>query len=687
MKGCHKQQRLINRYLTNHFGKRVCVAESEITEFGANFLEFQTEKLRVVVGDKEQDVLYSWKDLDKVLAFYKDNIYKEAPQDIEKVEVCLGGDHGKGKFTFIALVIVRYKAAALRQDKIFEFQIGQIDHAKDSVELLRPLLARLEVGIKKLQPNNDAVCTATLVQSEAGLLQDVFFDGRNGNHSVPLELFLIGDLKFLFMVLGRANYCGSWCLYCKLKQAEWTEMHKSLDGIHCGADVWTIDGLMATTIPDRQPETEGANLLQGQKEPPLWDFIPICNVIPPGLHALLGIGNDVFNKFLDWLDSRIEKLSFDEIAARNMALVTAIIVDESEALFEAKKEELAAIVQQRKDVNKALKARGLAPTLKQQLQAQKETIKQQESEARDHKNGCNERLENAKAAKTSAALKEGETRKKRGHSEKCVRTAIESEIFPLWLIKFSAYHGGDMEGPSVRRMMENGKELFAAIGVLLKEKYAANNPDNDMETINEEIDEVCSAFGRLNVLLDGIFSKINTKRGQVTDDLIEDLEEQLLVTMREWERMGFSSTPKFHMMLDHVPQILRLTGGFVDMGEDAIERFHQTRVRDESRLIRLRNESIIKRSQAKFQNTRMMQEVLTIKEEVNSKAKRKFTKSKSVKEERDEAKKLKRTTNRENALSDTKEQNNSEVLVDPRTRLQNEMKAHLLVRDSNNSNS
>ena len=120
------------------------------------------------------------------------------------------------------------------------------------------------------------------------------------------------------------------------------------------------------------------------------------------------------------------------------------------------------------------------------------------------------------------------------------------------------------------------------------------------------------------------------------------------------------------------------------MGEDAIERFHQARMRDEARLILLRNEMIIKRSQAKLQNTRMIKEVLTIQEQVNSKAKRKFTKTKSVKEERDEAKKLKRTTNRDKALSDTKEQNNSEVLLDPRTRLHNEMKAHLLSRESNN---
>ena len=187
--------------------------------------------------------------------------------------------------------------------------------------------------------------------------------------------------------------------------------------------------------------------------------------------------------------------------------------------------------------------------------------------------------------------------------------------------------------------MENGRELFARIRDVILEKYLAeaeelsntttNDENPNLRTSVEEITEVCASYGRVAVILDGVFSKVNTPRGKVTDQVVSDLEELLYVGMGEWKRMGQSATPKWHMLLDHVPGLLRRTGGFVDMGEDAIERSRQRRVRDEARLIRLRNDSAIKLSQAKFQNTRMIQEVMDIKQQVHHNSKRKFKKEKN----------------------------------------------------------
>ena len=74
--------------------------------------------------------------------------------------------------------------------------------------------------------------------------------------------------------------------------------------------------------------------------------------------------------------------------------------------------------------------------------------------------------------------------------------------------------------------------------------------------------------------MDGIFSKVNTKRGEVNEEVILALEKELDLTRHEWKRVGLSQTPKFHLLLDHAVPMLRLIGGFVDMGEDVIERFH-----------------------------------------------------------------------------------------------------------------
>ena len=39
--------------------------------------------------------------------------------------------------------------------------------------------------------------------------------------TIPIELFLVGDLKFLFMHFGRGGHSTSSCLYCKMKKSEW----------------------------------------------------------------------------------------------------------------------------------------------------------------------------------------------------------------------------------------------------------------------------------------------------------------------------------------------------------------------------------------------------------------------------------------------------------------------------------
>ena len=48
--------------------------------------------------------------------------------------------------------------------------------------------------------------------------------------------------------------------------------------------------------------------------------------------------------------------------------------------------------------------------------------------------------------------------------------------------------------------------------------------------------------------------------------------------------MNVSYAPNFHMLCDHVPDALLKMNGFFDMGEDAIERWHQIRMRHHARI-------------------------------------------------------------------------------------------------------
>jgi hypothetical protein len=51
--------------------------------------------------------------------------------------------------------------------------------------------------------------------------------------------------KFLFTMMGRDGYSSSWCIYCILKQSQWTAIHGDNDEgkCNCEANLWTIEKL------------------------------------------------------------------------------------------------------------------------------------------------------------------------------------------------------------------------------------------------------------------------------------------------------------------------------------------------------------------------------------------------------------------------------------------------------------
>ena len=109
------------------------------------------------------------------------------------------------------------------------------------------------------------------------------------------------------MVVGCEGHSSAHCLYCQMKQEEWKTVHYVTGDINCGATKWTINKLTASYLRTTQEDAEGNNAddPQGQKEIPIWGFIPIDNILIPVLHIVLGLGNDLLNNFLEWIEERI----------------------------------------------------------------------------------------------------------------------------------------------------------------------------------------------------------------------------------------------------------------------------------------------------------------------------------------------------------------------------------------------
>ena len=593
------QQQTVKAYINHHFGRRIVDTDRAIAQVGCEFVPYISSE-KIIEGEK---ISYHHRSAIELFRQYSHNILVDA-QHISNVELLFGGDHGKGAFTFMFVVIVRYSNNLQRQPGVFEFQLGQIDSVKDSEELLKPLMLDMEEGVLEMKPNNEGKSVLCVGRGEDGYTNKVNFVQIGQQvpdttiYKIPTSFLLMGDLKFLFMVMGRPGFSGHHCLFCKQTKAQWVAAHNAKQSIYCDADQWTNEDLIQQAInPD----------LASVKYAPLWSYLPINHIVPPLLHITLGLVNDLLDHFFKWVDETVEPLTVQEHEARILSLLAELVVDEWEESLENFEEVLREKIELRKDINKRLKQRGLERNQKEELQKQKEIIKLNEKEARDNRNNAQKVLEKYKQQASDALNNERQVRSQRGKKDKPLREEIIHLLWTVHNISMSSYHGGDMEGPSCRRLTGDGERIFDNIAECIKnsnKKLLESGDEQISKKIvvgDDEIERRCQAYGRALLLLDSSMSKLNTPRGKVTDEVIEKLEQTLKALMMEWSVLTLSFTPKFHMLLNHCVEALKRMNGFSDMGEDRCERAHQDRVRNQARLIRMRNKQQVMMSQAKMQ--------------------------------------------------------------------------------------
>jgi hypothetical protein len=202
---------------------------------------------------------------------------------------------------------------------------------------------------------------------------------------------------------------------------------------------------------------------------------------------------------------------------------------------------------------------------------------------------------------------------------------IESEVLNLFKVYLLNFHGGVLVGEPIRILMKRGKEIFGKVREHIEKK--ADERENNLPSL-ERLDrqartKTCLALGQMFQLLDGVFSLLLTKRGEVTDKVVATLKHRLELARQKWDEMGLSMTPKWHMLLNHgIELLIRTGGGLIKMGEDRIERAHQLWERDRQRYSCLRNISKMKALQAKFQNLRVDPAIKRTQATVEEKLKR-----------------------------------------------------------------
>ncbi len=151
-------------------------------------------------------------------------------------------------------------------------------------------------------------------------------------HSICLttRTFMTGDLSFYHTIIGKENTSTAWCTWCTLSKAEWSEKNHEL------GDPWTIeelnrvcDDVKCGSLNKNQPQD-----IKGITMRPLFDAIPINNYVLSVLHIIIGIGNSLVDFLFEWIESRVEKLTNDEVAARNSVLCAMIKHKDAKGIYE-----------------------------------------------------------------------------------------------------------------------------------------------------------------------------------------------------------------------------------------------------------------------------------------------------------------------------------------------------------------
>ena len=235
-------------------------------------------------------------------------------KDIDRIDFIIGADHGKGAFIVGAKIVVTLKQDSIHESFSFEISIAEIICRKDTAAVLKATIHdELTKGLKTIADNNINITLNDNNEIEC------CFSTQHVNEpatSLKATMYVVGDLAFYAMVLGKEGMSGNWCHLCMLNAKEFEDLAKDGDE-YTYALMKQFADHYKTELTKEKATAPKAQF--GMKDDPSWPFIPLSHFIVPLLHCLIGIGDDIFSKFRDIVSEKIEYLSREELATRNSA--------------------------------------------------------------------------------------------------------------------------------------------------------------------------------------------------------------------------------------------------------------------------------------------------------------------------------------------------------------------------------
>lgn len=357
-----------------------------------------------------------------------------------------------------------------------------------------------------------------------------------------------------------------------MTKQEWTS--EEFSGLN-EDDAWTIDGLYThlQQLNDGALDKSVAEVQRGVKALPLFNCIPVENILVPPLHNNeLFVNHPIQKGLMRWIHHRIEQLPQVLIDARLAHIDLVIQLERAKQFLDAAKAALPFRLSERK----ALKPRKKNKEFVFEDDNHKldyETNERLLEEAKVRETHCRKQYNDLNAKVRAAAKKVISIEKKKIHGalSQAVRQRIEELLERVYNIIRSAYHGGDFEGNHCRKFLRKANEVMNSIEGLL---LAIPQSDRADGCDDDEIQRCCCAFKRLFQHFDLLVHYCQQPLGSLTDDDMADVRKLVGMLDRLWRRLFQTVPPKAHAWWHLLVDLERLRG-LKSHQESKIEVAHQ----------------------------------------------------------------------------------------------------------------
>ena len=564
------------------------------------------------------------------------------PEDIERIDIIAGGDHGKGAFVAGARIVVKLadNAKSAKGDDVqsfsFEISVAEIICRKDNAEILELTIKdELTKGLDTLatEPLHFFLDATNKIQCSVGTNNLAPANGDVCTHNA--NMYIVGDLAFYGMILGKESMSGTHCHLCKLPAAEFKNLLVN-------GEPWAYEEMQSIAIDYENDVNPNKKPKLGIKSLPWFTSIPLEHFVVPLLHCLIGVGNDIFAKFRDIVSETIEYIGQEEAQTRGarVAMEEKIIgLVAQRVMFDSSVsgKKLDSLKDKERRATKSLKLLGVmaenpvstnsgASPYQNKLDEILDFIENEDYMA-DDVDGIGEESDNEDAAAVELApaipAVEGSADDS-AVAEKIqqVKTIVKEcklEMVPIQkernkitaLLARARSHLKTLKEKiksfkSDRKRSGDGIEtkifnvLKSAYGVKIQAYHGGSltgkdiqkvmqssgeifsifasilkeNKKDDCKLTNAEIEELCSQFGSACVLWDGAFSYASTIDPDEED--IAWYRRYVTAAVHSHVAISCNVTPKVHLMWKHVAVNMRnIPGGLGKKREDWVEHLHQ----------------------------------------------------------------------------------------------------------------